>query len=295
MKTVQTIEEQITFEQMRERAGLLVKSGLLPTAIKTAEQALAIALMGREYGIPMMKAFQSINIISGKPCLSAQLLLALCHNTGELESYKLDSQPSYCRITMKRKGREPYVYLFGDVQASVMMSREYDQTTNTSKVCKLIEKYNYRTMKAIMYEWRAVTHACRIVFPDAVLGLYSTDEIEDIITESQEAAIERKSEIAEAAIEKREEIEAPKTMDPNNIHHAAEEAEFIQKISGGFIQDTEFYKLYADRTIGEIFADKTPGGVPKGKQYLQKVAAGSSHPEERASLTRFLELMEKPQ
>ena len=196
---------------------------------------------------------------------------------------------------MKRKGREPYVYIFGDAQASVMMSREYDQGTNTSKVCKLIEKYNYRTMKAIMYEWRAVTHACRIVFPDAVLGLYSTDEIEDVITESQEAAIERKAIIVEAAVEKREEIEAPRTMNPNNIHHAEEEAEFIQKISGGFIQDTEFYKLYADRTIGEIFADKTPAGDPKGRKYLEKVAAGSSNAEERANLTRFLELMEKPQ
>lgn len=60
-------------------AELLVKSGILPKTINTAEKAIAIALNGRDLGISPTVAFNNIWILDGKPSLSAGLVTALAN------------------------------------------------------------------------------------------------------------------------------------------------------------------------------------------------------------------------
>ena len=49
----------IELATMKELASLLVKSGLLPQAIKTPEQAIVIILKAKELNIPPIQAFSS--------------------------------------------------------------------------------------------------------------------------------------------------------------------------------------------------------------------------------------------
>src|SRR5689334_6301227 len=63
-------------------AKVLVSSRLLPDSVQTPEAATAIILKGRELNIPPMQAFASINIIKGKPTLSAELMAALVYRAG---------------------------------------------------------------------------------------------------------------------------------------------------------------------------------------------------------------------
>lgn len=293
-KTAERIESSLSLDQMVERAKLLVNSKLLPKAIDTPEKAVVIMLMAQEYDITPMKAFQSIYVIDGKPSLSAQLMLALCERTGELEEKKIEPYDTYCRVTLKRKGQSPHVVTFGDDDAKKMQTKEAEYDNGRwvrNKVIPLIEKYNYKTMKKDMYVARAVSRACRWVFPDAVLGLIVHEEAYDVLEADEAAAIDRKADIAEKAEVKKEALAAP--TETGTVHDAGAELELVSKIGASFVRDPRFYKMYQDRTISEIYATKTPGGEPKGKQYLEQVAAESNDPEDRANVAIFLEILAK--
>jgi hypothetical protein len=158
LATVRPDEYQI----IRDQAQSLVKTGFLPTAIKTPEQALAIILTGRELGIAAMAALNTINVIQGKPTVSPQLMLALIERSGQLDDIKVETSDKGASVTMKRKGRTPHTEHFGQSQAQAM---------------GLLGKDNYKKQAGVMYKWRAVAACARTVFPDVILGLYTPEEM----------------------------------------------------------------------------------------------------------------------
>ena len=150
------------FNIIREQAASLVKTGFLPVAIKTPEQALAIILTGRELGIPAMTAINGINVIQGKPTISPQLMLGLIERSGQLEDIRFDVDDDGVSVTMKRRGRTAHTETFGAHEAHAM---------------GLLTKDNYKKQAAVMYKWRAVSACARVVFPDVILGLYTHEEL----------------------------------------------------------------------------------------------------------------------
>jgi hypothetical protein len=151
------------FTVMRDTAGMLVKTGFLPQSIKTAEQAMAIILTGRELGIGMMAALNSINVVQGKPTISPQLMLALIERSGQLEDIQIQPHDgNSMRCTMKRKGRTEHTEYFGETEARAL---------------GLLGKDNYKKQAFTMYRWRAVAACARVIFADVILGLYTPDEM----------------------------------------------------------------------------------------------------------------------
>ena len=73
----------LTYEDLIRQADDFIKTGFLPTAIKTPQQAVAIVLMGRELGVPMMQSLREIYVVAGKPTLSGQMMLGLARSTRE--------------------------------------------------------------------------------------------------------------------------------------------------------------------------------------------------------------------
>ena len=180
MTTLATITPTDTeYAIMRSQAESLVKTGFLPQAIKTPEQALAIMLTGRELGIPAMAALNTINVIQGKPAISPQLMLALIERSGQLEDieFQIDPDGRWVSVIMKRKGRSAHNEVFGE---------------NEAKAMGLLSKDNYRKQPTVMYKWRAVAAAARTVFPDVILGLYTPDEMgaEVSVSEDGEMTVE---------------------------------------------------------------------------------------------------------
>lgn len=160
------------FGVMKETASMLVKTGFLPAAIKTPEQAIAIILTGRELGIGTMAALNTINVIQGKPTVSPQLMLALIERSGQLADIQIEPHDGGAiRCTMKRKGRSPHTEYFGDTEAQAM---------------QLAGKDNYKKQKTTMYRWRAVAACARVVFPDVITGLYTPDEMGVDVTDDGE-------------------------------------------------------------------------------------------------------------
>jgi hypothetical protein len=166
---------------MKEQASMLVKSGFCPPALNTAEKVIAVMLTAYELKIGKMEAIRSINIIEGKPAMAAQLMLALCQRTKEVEHLGIDEDDNGAHVTIQRKGQKAYTAHFGPTQA---------------KALKLDSKDNYRKQAATMYKWRAIAEACRFVFPDAVCGLYTPEELGADVVVTADGDMEVKPEVA---------------------------------------------------------------------------------------------------
>src|SRR5262245_38290613 len=111
--TALTTQPQNDWQTIISQASVLVKTGFLPQAIKTAEQAAAIILTGRELGIGTMAALQTINVIQGKPTVSPQLMLALIQRSRQLENISIETSDQGATVTIQRVGQSPYVAKFG--------------------------------------------------------------------------------------------------------------------------------------------------------------------------------------
>lgn len=151
------------FRQYQEQAATLLKTGFLPVHIKTAEQAVAIVLIGRELGIPMMLALRKVYVIQGTPCLAAELMLALAERTGQLDDCRIEHEGETCRVTIKRKGRKSAHTTEFSMADAIKLG--------------LAGKDNWTKQPKVMRQWRAVSANLRVTFPDATGGLYSLEEL----------------------------------------------------------------------------------------------------------------------
>jgi hypothetical protein len=138
----------------------LFKSGLFPNA-KNEYGAFAIIEYGRELGVPSMMALKNINIISGQVACNAQLMLSLALRNGVTYEVKEESDTG-AKIVFKRGDMPPYTAEF---------------TKKDAEAAGLTGKDNWKKYPKDMYFWRCVAKGVRRVAPDAVMGLYTPDEI----------------------------------------------------------------------------------------------------------------------
>ena len=155
-----------TFDGLLKQAQVLVKSGLLPDAVKTAEAAVVIMLKGRELDIPPMQAFASIYVVKGKPTIGAQLMGALILREGH--SYHVDELTDQrCVISFTRRGGQPYTHSF---------------TIEDAKRAGLLNNDTWtRYTKAMLFS-RCMSAGARIAMPDVLAGMYTPEELTDSVT-----------------------------------------------------------------------------------------------------------------
>lgn len=137
----------------------LFKSGMFPNA-KNAFGAFAIVEYGHELGIPPMMALKNINIISGQLACNAQLMLSMAMSRGV--TYKVITETDKGATIEFRRGDITYTATFNEADA---------------QAAGLTGKDNWRKYARDMYFWRAAAKGIRRIAPDAVLGLYTKDEI----------------------------------------------------------------------------------------------------------------------
>lgn len=163
------------WEAMKSQADVLVKSGFLPDAVTTPEKAIAIMLKGRELDIPPMQALSQINIIKGKPTISAELMLALCYRA--IPGFKAepteDTDKAFT-IRLTRPGMLPYLSRFTIEDAT--------KAGLTSKDGGMYSKYPKAMLRA-----RAVSAGLRLYCPDAISGMsYTPEEMGAVVDENGE-------------------------------------------------------------------------------------------------------------
>ncbi len=165
---------------VREQANTLVKSGFLPTSINTPEKAVAIMTKGVELGIPPMQAFSHIYIISGKPGISAELMLSLILRAIPnlpINYKRRDDQA--CVIVVTRPGSKP---------------EEFSFTIEDAKRAGLMSNSTWQKYPRAMLRSRCISEMARSLFPDLLMGCsYTPEELGASVNEEGEV-IEVKAE-----------------------------------------------------------------------------------------------------
>ena len=163
-----------TYIALKDQAELLVKSGFLPVAIKTGEQALAVAMKGHEVGFGVMQSFSHINIISGKPCISAEGMNYLIRkNFPQARIAFLERSDTVCRIKVKRSDDD--------------IPCEFSFTIEDAKRAALMANPSWQKYPRAMLFARCFSEMARTVFPDAIGGIsYTPEELGAQVNEAGE-------------------------------------------------------------------------------------------------------------
>lgn len=151
-----------TFLSMKEQVDVVLKSGFLPSTIKTAEQALAIAIKGIEVGMPLMQSYSHINIIEGRPSISAEGMNYLIRKNcprGTINILEMSVQR--CVIKASRPGQKEL---------------EYEFSIDDAKKALLLANPSWQKYPKNMLFARCLANVARTMFPDCIGGISYTPE-----------------------------------------------------------------------------------------------------------------------
>lgn len=143
-------------------ASMLLKSGLIPKDIKTAEAAMFCILAGRDLGLSAVQSLRSIRPIQGKLELSADVQLGLFNRSGgKFRWIKLDNTLAELELHAPWM-TAPHISKFGVEEA---------------KRADLMSNPMYRKYPVQMFRSRAITSGLKDIGFLATAGIYAPGEI----------------------------------------------------------------------------------------------------------------------
>ena len=150
------VEDAIKLQKIAQG---LHQSGLFPQT-KGPAGAYAIIQYGYELGLGPMTSLQNINLIQGKPAANGQTMLSLAMSRGV--TFQVQEENSErCTIKFKRNDME-YISTF---------------TLEDAKRAGLTGKDNWKNWPTEMLYWRSVAKGVRRIAPEAIMGLYTPEEL----------------------------------------------------------------------------------------------------------------------
>lgn len=157
--------EPTTMDEAARLAQTAAASGLF--AVRRPEEALVILLTGRELGLGAMAALRGIYVVSGRPVLSADLLVACVRRSGLCKSWRVvESTAQRCEITTQRVDEEH------------PSSKVW--TAEDARRAGLSGRGTWAAYPGQMLRHRCAADLAREVYPEVALGLYDPDEIEGV-------------------------------------------------------------------------------------------------------------------
>lgn len=143
-----------------ERAGEFVPKGFE----NRGEAIMAVILTGTELGHGPMWALRNMHVINGKPGLSAEAMRALVLAAGHEITY-----PELTDEAVTAVGRRAGSEYNTSVRWTLAQAKRANLTRNPT----------WNTYPRAMLTARATAELCRLVFPDVVAGMTTTEEIAD--------------------------------------------------------------------------------------------------------------------
>lgn len=186
------LKEKEEWTLLQRQCISFLESGYLPDHVwKGVEpkvavaRAITIATKGKELGIPPLQAFSSITVIKGKPCLSAELMLALIYQRvpGAKVTFVTppEKQATECTVVMQRPHGDPQSFSFTMADA---------QTAGIVRSDGPWQKFPKAMLRA-----RAISAGARAVFPDAIMGCFTPEELGGEVIDVEESVLEQSGRI----------------------------------------------------------------------------------------------------
>jgi len=158
-----------SFEELSGMAKAFVASGMFKDTTAISQGIVKIQA-GKELGIPPVYAMQNINMIKGKLCTSANTMALLIKRSGHYNYRITEHTDLVCKIMFKELEGGKWV----DVGESQF-------TMEDAKRAKLIYPDNawIKYPRAMLFS-RAISQGARLYTPDAIGGVYTSEEIKSI-------------------------------------------------------------------------------------------------------------------
>lgn len=146
--------KSLSLGQMKEYAGVFYASGYFKDQ-KSLSQGIVKIMAGQELGLAPFTAMKGINIIDGKPELSAGLMGSLIKNSGKYDYRVKDWTSEGCTVTILQNDKEVGSATFN---------------TEDATTAGLINKNNWKSHPKAMYFARALSMAARTYCPEVLGG-----------------------------------------------------------------------------------------------------------------------------
>lgn len=230
------------FEEAERLANIIANSGICPTSLRgRPSDVLVILQMGHELRLQPMQALRTLGCINGLPFAYGDGFLALIKRHSDFMDIKewmegtIESGDAVAYCTMTRRGQEPQTRQFSVKDAT---------RAGLWKKSGVWSQYPQR-----MLQHRARTYCGKDVFPDAVFGLMTEDEVKSMpvqndVPVSQSKGLQGLKETLKAKVE--EPIEA-EVIEGNYEAVRSEEDEAVI---------TELLALILEKEISETSQDK---------------------------------------
>lgn len=150
------------------------------------EAILAAMLTGREIGIGPMHALRGIDVIDGKPSLSAELMASLVFRAGHV-MWVIESTNELCTMGGRRSDWPDHI-----------PDMDLTWSLEDAKRAGLTNKGNWQKYPRAMLRARATSELCRAIFADVVerVGYVASELDEDVPHTPHAEAMETVREVA---------------------------------------------------------------------------------------------------
>lgn len=172
--------EPQNMDDAMKMATMLSSSAMVPACYKgKPADTLVAMMMGNELGLNPIQALQNIAVINGKPSIYGDSMLALVQNHPAFDSIseEFDEATGVATCTVSRKGGEKHTQSF---------SKQDAETARLWGKAGPWTQYPKR-----MLQMRARGFALRSQFADALAGLISREEAEDMPHEERDVTPKR--------------------------------------------------------------------------------------------------------
>ena len=157
----QPLDQQINY------AKAMAVSNLLPATYQNHPENVLVALaQGQALGIAPIQAMNQINVIKGKPALSADLIAALVRRAGH--RLRVEGDDTYAQVTIIRADDPDYI------------PKPIRWDMERAKRAGLLGNPSWQKYPAAMLRARAISEAARAWANDALYGfIYTPEEIDN--------------------------------------------------------------------------------------------------------------------
>lgn len=176
------MSKELTISEQKDLANLYAESTLLPEAYRKKPADIFVAVtLGQSVGLSPIQSLAEINVIKGKPTMSATLIAAQVRRAGHKLRIEVEETPgkecAICTIIRRDDPEHPFVS---------KRDRAWAQRMG------LLNNSNYIKQPATMLKKRAITDCARDACSEALCGIdYTPDEMSDF--DDVEATVEDES------------------------------------------------------------------------------------------------------
>ena len=166
---VQTSVPMIPYADMEKMATVIAQSGLF--GVKNPTQALALMLLSQAEGLHPATAARDYHVIQGRPTLKADTMLARFQAAGGVVEWH-DYTDKLVKATFShpRGGKVTVAW-----------------TLETAKEAELAGKDMWKKFPRAMLRARVISEGIRTVFPGVLAGMYTPEEVKDMVEVKGEA------------------------------------------------------------------------------------------------------------